>query len=222
MADGGRGVVIAPSNAERVDLNRRIREALIEAGQVEQKSLKVPVMVKQDLTAEQKRRASSFSDGDVLRFIRRGDGIDAGERARVISIDERKNLLRLELERSHLVRVINPKQRRAFAVERVQEKRFGWATASNSGRATVPWTWRTAPWALSGSSTPREPSRLAAGVPLGEQPLALYGSLYTTVNYLCMSTTFHRVPWCQAALFPPRPAPSHRVPLGLRKGLYLL
>ncbi len=124
ISDGGRGVVIAPSNAERVDLNRRIREALIEAGQVERKSVKVPVVVKQDLTAEQKRRASSFSDGDVLRFIRRGDGIDAGERARVVSIDERKNLLRLELERSHLVRVINPKDRRAFEVERVQEKRF--------------------------------------------------------------------------------------------------
>jgi hypothetical protein len=124
IVDGGRGVVIAPSNAERVDLNRRIREALIEAGRVERKSVKAPVIVKQDLTAEQKRRASSFSDGDVLRFIRRSHDIDAGERARVVSIDERRNLLRLELDKSHLVRVINPKERRAFEVERVQEKRF--------------------------------------------------------------------------------------------------
>jgi len=124
IEDGGRGVVIAPSNAERVDLNRRIREALIEAGQVERKSVKAPVVVKQDLTAEQKRRASSFSDGDVLRFMRRSHDIDAGERAKVVSIDERRNLLRLELERSHLVRVINPKERCGFEVERVQEKRF--------------------------------------------------------------------------------------------------
>jgi hypothetical protein len=124
VSDGGRGVVIAPSNAERTDLNRRIREALIEAGQVEKKSVKAKVVVKQDLTAEQKRRVSSFSDGDVLRFVRRSHDIDAGERARVISIDERRNLLRLELEKSHLVRVINPKERRAFEVERVQEKRF--------------------------------------------------------------------------------------------------
>jgi conjugative relaxase-like TrwC/TraI family protein len=124
VADGGRGVVIAPSNAERIDLNRRIREALIESGQVERKSVKAKVVVKQDLTAEQKRRVSSFSDGDVLRFVRSGDGIAAGERGRVVGIDERKNRLWLELEESGRVRVINPKERRAFEVERVQEKRF--------------------------------------------------------------------------------------------------
>jgi len=124
VADGGRGVVIAPSNAERIDLNRRIREALIETGQVERKSVKAKVVVKQDLTAEQKRRVSSFGEGDVLRFIRNGDGIGAGELGRVVGIDERKNRLWLELEQSHQVRVINPKERRAFEVERVQEKRF--------------------------------------------------------------------------------------------------
>ena len=123
VADGGRGVVIAPSNAERIDLNHRIREALIESGQVERKSVKAKVVVKQDLTAEQKRRVSSFSDGDVLRFVRSGNGIGAGERGRVVGIDERKNRLWLEIEDRH-VRVINPKERRAFEVERVQEKRF--------------------------------------------------------------------------------------------------
>ena len=124
IADGGRGVVIAPSNAERADLNHRIREALIEVGRVERKSLKAPVVVRQDLTREQKGRASSYGVGDVLRFVRGGQGIEAGERARVISIDERKNLLRLELERSRLARVINPKHRRAFEVERVEQRRF--------------------------------------------------------------------------------------------------
>jgi conjugative relaxase-like TrwC/TraI family protein len=125
IADGGRGVVvIAPSNAERQDLNRRIREALIEAGQVERKSIKAPVVVRQDVTREQKGRASSYSVGDTLRFVRGGQGIEAGERARVISIDERKNVLRLELESSRLPRLINPKHRRAFEVERVEQRRF--------------------------------------------------------------------------------------------------
>jgi hypothetical protein len=124
IADGGRGVVIAPSNVERQDLNRRIREALIDAGRVEKQSVKVPVVVRQDLTREQKGHASSYGAGDVLRFVRPGQGIEAGERARVISIDERKNLLRLELETSRLVRVINPKHRRAFQVERVEQRRF--------------------------------------------------------------------------------------------------
>jgi len=124
IADGGRGMVIAPSNAERQDLNRRIREALIEVGRVERRSIKAPVVVKQDLTREQMGRASSYGAGDVLRFLRPGRGIEAGERARVISIDERKNLLRLELESSRLARVINPKHRRAFEVERVEQRRF--------------------------------------------------------------------------------------------------
>jgi ATP-dependent exoDNAse (exonuclease V) alpha subunit len=124
IADGGRGVVIAPSNAERRDLNRRIREALIEAGRVERNSVKAPVVMRQDLTAEQRGRASSYSVGDVLRFVRGGQRIDAGERARVVSIDERRNLLRLQLEASLLPRVINPRHRRAFEVERIEHRRF--------------------------------------------------------------------------------------------------
>jgi hypothetical protein len=83
---------------------------------VEKKSIKAQVVVRQDLTAEQRGRAGSYQAGDVLRFVRRGGNIEAGERARVVSIDEKKNLLRLQLETSHLVRVINPKERRAFEV----------------------------------------------------------------------------------------------------------
>jgi conjugative relaxase-like TrwC/TraI family protein len=124
IADGGRGVVIAPSNAERQDLNRRIREALIEAGRVETKSFKAQVVVRQNLTAEQRGRVSSYSVGDVLHFVRRGEGIEAGERARVVSIDEKRNLLRLDLESRRLVPVINPRTRRAFEVERVEQRRF--------------------------------------------------------------------------------------------------
>jgi ATP-dependent exoDNAse (exonuclease V) alpha subunit len=124
VADGGCGVVIAPSNAERQDLNRRIREALIDVGRVEPKSIKSHVMVRQDLTREQKGRASTYAAGDALRFVRRGNGIEAGERARVISVDERRNLLRLELESSRLPRIIDPKQRRAFEAIRLEPRRF--------------------------------------------------------------------------------------------------
>jgi len=124
VGDGARGVVIAPSNAERQELNRRIREALIEAGRVDKQSVKAQVAVRLDLTAEQRARASSYSVGDVLRFVRRGNGIEAGDRARVVSIDEKRNLLRLELESSRLVPVINPRNRRAFEVERLAQRRF--------------------------------------------------------------------------------------------------
>jgi len=124
VMDGGRGVVIAPSNAERADLNRRIREALIETGRVERKSVKAPVVVKLDLTVEQRGRAASYEPGDVLRFVRRGDGIEAGERARVVSVDEAGNRLRVTLERTGMPATINPRQRRAFEVERLEDRRF--------------------------------------------------------------------------------------------------
>jgi hypothetical protein len=123
VSDGGRGVVIAPSNSERQDLNRRIREALIESGRVERKSVKVPVVLKQDLTRDQRGRASSYGAGDVLRFVRGGDGIGAGERARVLTIDEKRNRLFLELE-SKRTRWLNPRHRRGFEVERIESRRF--------------------------------------------------------------------------------------------------
>ncbi len=122
VEEGGRGVVIAPSNAERADLNRRIREALIERGQVEKKSFKAQVVAKRDMTAEQRSRAASFAEGDSLRFVRSGGGIAAGERWRVAAIDEKRN--RLMLERHGKTREINPKERSGFEVERIQEKRF--------------------------------------------------------------------------------------------------
>jgi conjugative relaxase-like TrwC/TraI family protein len=124
IADGGRGVVIAPSNSERQDLNRRIREALIESGRVERKSVKAQVVLKQDLTREQRGRASSYSVDDVLRFVRGGQGIEAGERARVLTVDEKRNRLFLELENSKLTRWLNPRHRRGFEVERIEPRRF--------------------------------------------------------------------------------------------------
>lgn len=123
IEDGGRGVVIAPSNAERHDLNRRIREGLIARGQVEKQSVKAPVVVKVDMTADQKLRASSYSDGDVLRFVRKGDGIEAGQRGRVVGIDEKRNRLRVELDGGE-VRELNPKERRGYEVERLEDRRF--------------------------------------------------------------------------------------------------
>jgi conjugative relaxase-like TrwC/TraI family protein len=123
VEDGGRGVVIAPSNLERQDLNRRIREALIESGRVEKQSVKAQVVSKLDLTREQRGRAGSYGVDDVLRFVRPGRGIEAGERARVLTIDEKRNRLFLELESKRTL-WLNPRHRRGFEVERIESRRF--------------------------------------------------------------------------------------------------
>jgi conjugative relaxase-like TrwC/TraI family protein len=125
LKDGGKGVVIAPSNAERVDLNRRIREGLVSLGQVEKRSFKAQVAVRRDLTAEEKRRAASFAPGDVLRFTRRTGGWAAGERARVVGVDAKRNWLEVEvLKTGQVVKQVNPNVARAFEVERLEERRF--------------------------------------------------------------------------------------------------
>ena len=60
----------------------------------------------------------------MLRFVRRSRGIEPGERARVVAVDETRNELHLLMERTRLTKTINPRNRRGFEVERVQEKRF--------------------------------------------------------------------------------------------------
>ena len=123
IADGGRGVVIAPSNAERADLNRRIREGLIEAGLVERQSYKAEVCIRQDFTAEQKTRAANFVPGDRLRFVRAGDGIAVGERVLVLKEGGPSKLWVQYLDRkgTHLVDL---RKRNGFEVERVEPRRF--------------------------------------------------------------------------------------------------
>lgn len=123
VADGGRGVVIAPSNAERADLNHRIREKLVEAGVVERQSFKAQVAIRRDLTADEKMRAANLVRGDRLRFTRSGEGIQAGERAQVITpLGSSKVWVRYEDREGP--RLLDLRKRHGFEVERFEARRF--------------------------------------------------------------------------------------------------
>jgi ATP-dependent exoDNAse (exonuclease V) alpha subunit len=124
VSDGGRGIVVAPSNAERADLNKRIREKLIEAGAVDRHSFKAPVVVKQDRTLEQKRRAASFTPDDILRFTHRTGEFRRGDRARVVGVDPKRNHLLVRMLPDNELREVNPNNARGFEVERFEERRF--------------------------------------------------------------------------------------------------
>jgi len=95
--------------------------------------------------------------GDVLRFVRGGGGIEAGERALSSVVDERRNLLRLQLESNGLARVINPKERRAFDVERVEQRRFAVGDRIQFRERDRCLDVANAPWGRSRSSTMSEP-----------------------------------------------------------------
>ncbi len=90
-------LVIAPTNAERQDLNRRIRGLLVEEGRLGSETLSVEVAVPRDLTREQRRQAGSYEKGDLVTFRRtsREMGVKRGARGRVLVVNEEQNQLKV-------------------------------------------------------------------------------------------------------------------------------
>lgn len=91
-------IVVAPSNAERRDLNRLIREELIKAGQVEKESHKAEIRVNKGLTRAELKDAKNYDVGDCVRFRTTSNkyGIERGAEARVLSIDRARNLVHIK------------------------------------------------------------------------------------------------------------------------------
>jgi hypothetical protein len=118
-----RTLVIAPSNEEREQLNRFIRERLIDKGRVERASVKVPVAIDKGLTAPERRQARSYAPGDLVRFGRgtKADGLE-GE-GRVLAVDAQRNRVTAELGDGRQVE-FDPRRSGARSVARVEERRF--------------------------------------------------------------------------------------------------
>jgi len=120
-----RTLVVAPSNAERHELNRMIREELIARGLVERESVKAEVALSKQLTAEKKGDARSYDVGDRVKFFRDSNehGIKKGTEGRVISADHERS--RVVVEMSDRSRVeYDPKRYRGVDVSAVEERRF--------------------------------------------------------------------------------------------------
>jgi hypothetical protein len=91
---------VSPAIEERSELNRVIRELLVERGQVAREGIELPTLSNLDLTRAQRAHARHYSAGDVLRF-RRGSAkleIGSGGYASVEALDTKHNLLRVKTE----------------------------------------------------------------------------------------------------------------------------
>jgi ATP-dependent exoDNAse (exonuclease V) alpha subunit len=89
-------LVVSPDNQSREALNTHIRAALQAAGRVARDDHHVTVLVpRQDLTGVDRRWASQYAVGDVVRYGRgsAAHGLEAGAYARVTAVDHTQNTL---------------------------------------------------------------------------------------------------------------------------------
>lgn len=120
-----RTLVVAPSNEERQQINRLVRERLIADGRVEKASLKVDIATGKGLTAPELKVARNYEPGDHVRFNRgaRTLGLDAGAEGRVVSADPRKNHVTVQLEGGSRIEY-DPRTVSGASVAKVEERRL--------------------------------------------------------------------------------------------------
>ncbi len=124
-ADGS-ALVVTATNADRVALNDRIREARIAAGQVEKASVKTPILVTKDLTRAERGRVESYAPGDRVTFrsSSRVYGVRAGQSGRVTMVDVQRREMCVALDDGAGLVVYNPARLRGTTLARVEERRF--------------------------------------------------------------------------------------------------
>ncbi len=124
-ADGS-ALVVTATNADRIALNNRIREARIAAGQVEKASLKAPILVAKDLTRAERGTVESYAPGDRVTFRSnsRVYGVRAGQSGRVTMVDAQRREVCVALDGAAGLVVYNPARLRGTTVARVEERRF--------------------------------------------------------------------------------------------------
>ncbi len=91
-------IVVTGTNQDRQDLNERIRFGLREKGVLTGEKVEAEVLVSKQLTKAERRNASSYQRGDVVRFGRRykGFGVEKGEYAVVAGMNKETYSVTLE------------------------------------------------------------------------------------------------------------------------------
>ncbi len=129
---GLRTLVISPANEERRELNRVIRQLLVEHGRVASEGYDHSILVSHDLTRAQRAQARNYQAGYLIRFNRGSGklGIGKGEYVAVEAVDSENNRLtvknatgaRLDYRASQFrgVEVFRPEQRLLGVGDRIQ------------------------------------------------------------------------------------------------------
>jgi conjugative relaxase-like TrwC/TraI family protein len=120
---GQRTLVVSPANSERRELNREIREMLIERGHVSRAGREHPILVNRDLTRTQRRHASNYEEGDVIRFTRASSRMGIAKNAclAVETVDRRGDSLTLRTADGRQIRFI-PARFKSVEVYREEQR----------------------------------------------------------------------------------------------------
>lgn len=120
-----RTLVVAPSNEERQQINRLVRERLIAEGRVGKESIKVSIAIDKGLTQPELRLARSYETGDHTRFTRglRKHRIEAGAEARVVAADVKTNRVTIDLRDGRRIEY-DPRDARGTSVAKVEDRRL--------------------------------------------------------------------------------------------------
>jgi hypothetical protein len=119
-------LIVSPDNASRRAINDAVRRELQAKGTVGMEDRPVRILIaRQELTGAERKWASRYERGDVLRYARGSQeaGIERGEYARVASADPKENLLTVE-KRNGEQRSYDPRRLQGVSVYRETEQHF--------------------------------------------------------------------------------------------------
>jgi conjugative relaxase-like TrwC/TraI family protein len=119
-------LVVSPDNQSRREINEAIHHTMQSAGQVsaEEHSLRV-LAARQEITGADRQWAGQYEAGDVVRYTRgsKAHGIEAGEYARVRSVDSEQNRITVERENGERVSY-DPRRLHGVTLYRETERAF--------------------------------------------------------------------------------------------------
>jgi conjugative relaxase-like TrwC/TraI family protein len=119
-------LIVSPDNASRRALNDAVRQTLQAQGTVTIEEHQLRILIsRQELTGAERRWASGYERGDVLRYARGSQevGIERGEYARVVSVDSKDNLLTVEKQNGDR-HIYDPRRLQGVSVYRETEQQF--------------------------------------------------------------------------------------------------
>ena len=96
--DRGKTLVVTITNEDKRYLNHEIRNVLKEKNELQGPSLMAETLSSKNLTRDEKKRLSSYSEGFIVRFNRdyKSVGVDSGSYYRVASVDYQSGSVALE------------------------------------------------------------------------------------------------------------------------------
>jgi len=119
-------LIVSPDNASRRAINDAVRQTLQTMGVVAKENHQLRVLTpRQELTGAERRWASRYENGQVLRYARGSQevGIERGEYARVVSVDSKENQLTIEKQNGEH-HTYDPRRLQGVSVYRELEQQF--------------------------------------------------------------------------------------------------